>query len=124
MQLGRAVVTALLWTLVSAPSYAEGASKQAWLQRMKTTLPTKMCAEQQYFRQCFDVDARQCERTMASATRSCVREFESDIPDTLDRDAGRRWGKRLGQCAGGTYETSLTGQRIDDERCNNIDNWR
>lgn len=121
------------WTLavaatvvvVAAPSagLAEGMPKSQWFGQMEKALPNNFCAQQQYFRQCFEVDAKTCKSTLASATRECIGQIESDVPDELDGQSRQKWGERLGQCAGQTYETNLADKRIDSERCNDPDNW-
>jgi len=90
---------------------------------METAVPRNFCGEQQYFRQCFDVDANTCKRTMASASRDCIDQIESDVPAELDGQSRQKWGEPVGECAAQAYETSLASQRVDSERCNNADNW-
>lgn len=121
----RWTLPAVAVALAAAPGagLAEGTIKSRWLDQMEKALPSNFCAQQQYFRQCFEVDANTCKRTMASATRGCIDQIESDVPKELDGQTKRKWGERLGQCATENYQNQLSDQRIDSERCNNVDNW-
>ncbi len=122
------VAAPLLFGVLLAP-YAGMAqeatpSKSEWLNKMRTAVPTSFCRDKQYFRQCFDVERSTCEKTAASATRTCIRKLESEMPDTFNRERGRKWGQRLGECAGRAYEVSLSQKRIESDKCNNVENWR
>ena len=105
--------------------YAQKISKGEWLLGMKTGLPAYFCQEAQYFRECFTVDVIECENVASSATRLCLNELESQIPEILNQpNDGRFWGSKVGTCAGRTYETTLIKKRISSDKCNNISNWQ
>jgi len=122
---GHWAITTVALALLAAPALglAAGVAKSQWLDQMETAVPSNFCGEQQYFRQCFDVDANTCKRTMASAARDCIGQIESDVPAELDGQSRQKWGERVGECAAQAYETNLASQRVDSKRCNNADNW-
>ena len=100
-------------------------SKKSWIEGMTSALPTAFCNSSQYFRQCFHITAIECEETALSATRICIKENEDKIPDTLVQpEDGRKWGTKIGSCAGKAYELSLIKKRINNARCNNASNWQ
>ncbi|HBC58227.1 MAG TPA: hypothetical protein DCZ03_13795 [Gammaproteobacteria bacterium] len=117
------IFTTLL--LASVSIQAQEVSKEQWVAGMKTALPAHFCQQAQYFRQCFNVTAIECEEVAASTTRICLNELNSQIPITLvqPRD-GTMWGSKVGACAGTAYETSLIRKRIANDKCNNISNWQ
>lgn len=120
---GSIAVALVALLLTPGASLAAGVEKGRWFDQMEKAVPNNFCSEQQYFRQCFEVDAKTCQNTLAKATRDCIGQLESDVPDELDGEARQQWGERVGQCAGETYEASLADKRIDSQRCNNADNW-
>ncbi len=100
-------------------------SKAEWMDGMSTVLPTAFCAPAQYYRQCFEVTAPQCEEAAASATRVCLARHRDEIPAVLNQPQdGTRWGTVVGQCAGRAYEIALLKQRRADARCNDPSQWK
>jgi hypothetical protein len=100
-------------------------TKKDWINRMSTALPTVFCQEKQYFRQCFKITAEQCEETAASVTRICLNKSKNKIPEILIQPKdGAKWGTVVGQCAGETFELALMENRINNNKCNNIENWK
>lgn len=121
----RIFITCLLLSLSAVPSaYAQQISKAEWLLLMKTGLPAYFCQEAQYFRECFSVDVIECENVASSAARLCLNEFESQIPEVIGQpNESRSWGRKVGSCAGTTYESTLIKKRISSEKCNDMNNW-
>lgn len=100
-------------------------SKSDWYNGMSTALPTAFCNSNQYFRQCFSVSAQECEEIAASATRVCLNKNDKDIPSTLVQPKdGTHWGTVIGKCAGEAYEITLSKKRINNAKCNDINNWQ
>ena len=92
---------------------------------MTTALPTAFCNASQYFRQCFNVTAQECEETAASATRICLNKNKSKIPSVLQQPKdGTHWGTIIGSCAGEAYEITLIKKRINNRKCDNPANWQ
>lgn len=111
--------------LVSPLSHAVDVTKDQWITAMKTALPTAFCNSAQYFRQCFEVTATECEETAASATRVCLNKFSGQIPSILHQPQdGTEWGAKVGECAGNAYGVALTSKKISNARCNNPANWQ
>jgi len=104
---------------------AQEVSKEQWISAMKTALPAAFCNSSQYFRQCFDVTAIECEEAAASTTRLCLNELNNQIPEALIQPKdGTYWGTKVGECAGVAYETSLINKRISNKKCNDASNWQ
>jgi hypothetical protein len=104
---------------------AQEVAKDQWVAAMKTALPAAFCNSAQYFRQCFDVTAVECEEAAASTTRICLTELNSQIPNILIQPKeGTLWGTKVGECAGNAYETSLIKKRISNAECNDVSNWQ
>ena len=120
------ILTTIIFIAVSLnQAAAQNVSKDQWLTVMKTALPAALCNSAQYFRQCFDVTAMECEEAAASTTRICLADLESNIPEILvqPRD-GTYWGSKVGECSGNAYEVSLIKKRITSAKCNDISNWQ
>ena len=111
--------------LASLSLQAQEVPKEQWITAMKTALPAYFCHEEQYFRQCFEVSATECEDVAASTTRICLNEINSQIPAILVQpNDGSTWGTKVGTCAGSAYESTLIKKRISNEKCNNASNWQ
>ncbi len=111
--------------LTSASANPEEVSKDVWIDRMSTALPTAFCQRDQYFRQCFDVSQTECEETAMSASRVCLQKYKDQIPDIfIQPKDGTYWGRIIGSCAGEAYEMTLLKKRISNKRCNDPNNWR
>ena len=110
---------ALSCLLVSTPARGqEQVSKEQWIETMKTALPTVFCAEDQPFRTCFKVTQEECENAAASATRICLRKFQSKIPARLKQpEDGKKWGEQVGICAGNTYAAALNAKKLKTKEC-------
>jgi hypothetical protein len=115
----------IIVALLSTKSYAVEVAKQDWLIAMKSALPAAFCNSPMYFRQCFNVTAEQCEETAISATRICLKNNETNIPNILIQPQdGTHWGTVIGTCAGEAYEVALIKQKISNPKCSDATNWQ
>ena len=115
----------LLVLVLPATSWAQEVPKDKWLEVMTVTIPTYFCQAGQYFRECFDVTAEQCEQVAQSAARNCISKMEQQIPEKLRHPAdSRMWGTKLGNCAGIAYEGTLAGKHKSDPTCQDARNWQ
>ena len=100
-------------------------SKANWMSAIETALPTAFCNSNQYFRQCFNVTAQECEEVAASATRVCLNKNQSKIPSILIQpEDGTHWGTVIGSCAGSAYGASLSKKLVKNKKCDNQKNWQ
>ncbi|PKM46073.1 MAG: hypothetical protein CVV05_03575 [Gammaproteobacteria bacterium HGW-Gammaproteobacteria-1] len=105
--------------------HAAEVSKSDWISAMTTVLPTAFCNSSQYFRQCFNVTAQECEETAASAARVCLNKNKDQIPEVLHQPQdGTHWGTVVGACAGEAYELALVKKRISNSKCDDPANWQ
>lgn len=122
------IIRMLFCAVISAlPISAFGVevTKADWMSAMETAVPTAFCNSNQFFRQCFNVTAQECEETAASATRVCLNKNQRNIPSILVQPAdGTHWGTVVGSCAGTTYATTLSTKLVKNEKCNNPKNWQ
>lgn len=110
--------------LMSAQVSAVEIAKSEWMDRMTTGLPAYFCQSDQYFRQCFEVSAEQCEEAMSSATRLCLAKYSDEIPEVLVQpDAGTSWGSVVGRCVGETYDVTNAQKRKMDAVCMDPSHW-
>ncbi|MDH5571393.1 MAG: hypothetical protein OEY89_06480 [Gammaproteobacteria bacterium] len=112
----RAIIL-LAITILSSPIQAIEVTKNDWVAAMETALPTAFCNSAQYFRQCFNVTAQECEETASSATRICLNKNKNKIPEILQQPKdGTHWGTVIGACAGEAYEIALIIKRIKNKK--------
>ncbi|OGQ04190.1 MAG: hypothetical protein A2W61_08080 [Deltaproteobacteria bacterium RIFCSPLOWO2_01_44_7] len=103
---------------------AETLSKKEWGDAMKSGLPVLLCKRDEYFRDCFKISQEECEDIIASATRVCFKQIETQIPSKIvqPRD-GEKWGRKIGECVGVSAETTLTDDKISNKKCNDPNAW-
>lgn len=100
-------------------------SKEQFVEAMKTALPNAFCAEHQYFRKCFKVSEDDCIKEAMRATKTCLISMNEDLPPKLKQpDDGRKWGAKVGTCAGTGYETSLIKKKVDSADCKDTSKWK
>ncbi len=99
--------------------------REDWVSQMSDLLPAALCQDGSWFRSCFTSSAAQCHDTATTATASCLRQYEKQIPATLvqPRD-GTKWGQKVGECAGTLFEQQRKNQRVNSEACNDVTRWR
>ncbi len=115
----KTIATALLCLLAAAPAHAQQTVSRAdWMETMKTALPTAFCADDTPFRTCFEVTQEQCEETVASAVRVCLKKLQSKIPARLKQpEDGTKWGQKVGECAGNSYTAVLAKKKLKTKEC-------
>lgn len=117
----RFVIAMAFLMLGAAPSTI---AREAWISAIRTALPIAFCKPDQYFRQCFNVTQAECEQTALSATRVCLDDLKSQIPEVLKQPGdGAHWGAKVGQCAGSGYEVALSGKRVQSVKCDDPSAW-
>jgi hypothetical protein len=119
-----AITASLLLASLANSAYADQVKREDWIDAMKSALPMAFCAPEQYFRQCFQVTAEECEQAAAAATRICLNKNLKDFPAVFNQpDDGSHWGSVVGSCAGEAYEIHLMKKRINNKACNTPENW-
>jgi len=99
-------------------------SKERWLSDMRIVLPSLFCKDGTYFRECFKANATVCHSTATEATKSCLRQFEPEIPKQLQQpNDGTFWGNKVGVCAGTIFEITLKQSRVNNAKCNDPSLW-
>jgi hypothetical protein len=114
----------LVACLFVVPALSQEVAKSLWMDQMTTAVPALFCQEPQYFRQCFEVSAEECEELVISSTRVCLQRYDQQIPETLVQpNDGARWGNLVGSCVGRTYEIGFAERKVSDPRCNDPSQW-
>ena len=115
----------LLFVFVPSILQASSVSKESWMSQMEIALPAAFCSQQMYFRQCFEIDAIECEEMATSVNRLCLKKYKEAIPSSLEQPQdGKKWGTIIGQCAGGAFEAALSKKKINSAKCNDVNNWK
>ena len=122
----RTMLTVALATLVvGAALGTAGCKKQAskgyWIREMAKKLPRELCKDGTYFRECFQVSHQECLSVAREVTKECLEQVRSQLPKTLMQPHdGRRWGGKVGACAGTAFEKRLIKRRHVTARCAEI----
>lgn len=129
MNINRAAGLALILMLNGISGVVRAADiivgKDAWLSDIRNFLPSLFCKDGSYFRECFEANASVCHSTATESTETCMRQFESQIPEKLHQPSdGGLWGNKIGTCAGTVFEATLLKKRINNEKCNNPELWK
>ena len=94
-----------------------------WIEGMQSVLPGIFCKDKSYFRECFKVTVPECEAEAIRVTRVCLQSKKGEIEANLKKDGGKKWGEKVGECAGAAYEISLKDKRTDTPKCNDPSQW-
>ncbi|MBY0315970.1 MAG: hypothetical protein K2Q26_10645 [Bdellovibrionales bacterium] len=117
-------VLILLLSLTFAQAQSSTVEKGKFLEHMKSGLPNMLCAEESYFRKCFDISKRDCEKQAQKETKTCLNKLEKEIPKVINQpDEGSRWGASLGSCTGLALEKVFKNQRKNTPTCNDPSKW-
>jgi hypothetical protein len=80
-------------------------SKETWMKRLGKTAPDEVCA-QTFFASCYNMGKQKCMQTARPIIDQCMKELESSFPDHFDPESGEKWGRKVGECAGGRLATA------------------
>lgn len=111
-----------------APAPADDTSPGGkWISGMQSVLPSMFCKDKSYFRECFSVTQKECEQEAIRVTRVCLESKKDDIKNAFkdggSPEEGKKWGEKVGECAGTAYEVSLKDKRSNDPKCNDVSQW-
>ena len=111
----------LIWT---SGSNAQEVPKEAWVSQMESGMSAFFCQEGQYFHECFNGTAAQCNETMTELVGGCLERYEEQFPAAFKMpDDGAKWGQVIGSCAGSQYDVVRRSDRINSAKCNNPNEW-
>jgi hypothetical protein len=100
-------------------------TKEEWVSGMGDILPAYFCKNGWYYRSCFDISAEECHSVVTEATKSCLRQYSPQIPETLEQPKdGKEWGNKIGTCVGTIIEGASREKRISSEQCDDITKWK
>ena len=117
------IVLALL-AAAAGGAQAQALSRERWASMMREVMPQAFCQEGAYFRACFAQDAAGCARAANLAVDDCLRRHEAQIPPSLaNPDAGGRWSRVIGACAGTLFEMNSRRVKRNSAKCNDPDAW-
>jgi hypothetical protein len=117
------IVLALL-AAAAGGAQAQALSRERWASMMREVMPSAFCREGTYFRACFAQDAAGCAKAANLAVDDCLRQHGAQIPDTLKNpEAGSRWSRVIGACAGTLYEMHSRRVKRGSAKCNDPDAW-
>ena len=110
--------------LVAGPALSIEVTREDWIARQSTAIPSALCVQSQRFRECYYVSKAECTAVVKEATETCLLKFEPRLPDVLDsRGAIRFWGGALAACAGNSYENTMLGRRKPGNWCDDQTGW-
>jgi hypothetical protein len=106
--------------------HAESAvTKSKFVKEFTAGLPISFCESNTYFRKCFSFDEANCKKIASASIELCVKELEKEIPTNLASvDDGKKWGGKLGECAGRKFELDRMVKKVSSEDCSNPEKWK
>lgn len=98
--------------------------KDQWIKLFTSGFTPLVCDEKGYFRQCFKIDAAQCEKAALQATRTCLANLDARIPATITTmEQSQQTGGMVGRCAGTALEVQSISKKISTPKCQDVSNW-
>ncbi len=99
--------------------------KKLFLDEFKKGIPNSFCASGTYFRKCFELTEENCKAAVTAAATACIVASETEIPAQLQQPAdGQAWGKKIGSCVGGKFETDLAKSKLTAADCKDPTKWQ
>lgn len=82
---------------------------------MKRALPAQIC-DSTIFSSCFDVSREQCVEVAAPIVEQCADEWTEKLPPEIGMSDGAKYGREVGECAGGRlYEVQARSFELDHD---------
>ncbi|NND66138.1 MAG: hypothetical protein HKN19_01005 [Halioglobus sp.] len=118
------VLVFFLALVAAGPALSIEITREDWLARQSTAIPTALCMQSQRFRECYSVTKAECTEVVKAATQTCLLKFEPRLPEVLDtRGHIRFWGGALAACAGTSYESTMADRRKSGNWCDDQTGW-
>ncbi|ARG97003.1 hypothetical protein [Legionella micdadei] len=92
-----------------APAFADGLSKDDWINSLKDLAPAAVCKS---FVQDNDLSKRlkeanisydKCLTLIPTSFDKCQAKYYSQIPDKITKKEAEKWGNNIGMCIGGDF---------------------
>ena len=104
------------------PSMVENVMpKKDWIAHINNSLPGLLCDHNQYFVQCFQVNAKECTEFTQLLVQACLNNVALALPPELDPQQGEYWGQIVGRCSYDLYEKFMHEKKRDLPNCNKIE---
>ncbi|MEO5358922.1 MAG: hypothetical protein H7843_00590 [Nitrospirota bacterium] len=113
------LVSILMFPATTTAQAGNAVAKENWTGQMSIVLPGIMCAENQYFRKCFNLNQTGCNNEATQAVKSCLTKYAAEIPTTLSPRDGEHWGSKISGCVYETIKSNLK-TTIDSDECNDL----
>lgn len=123
------IITIILISLFYASqSFSKDAetTKEIWSVLMLGAIPEQFCSTETYFSDCFKLSNNDCKYFISVSANNCIKKYDSEIPDIMNKAMGTKWGGIIGYCTGSIFETALTqeGKKIDSKECSDFESWK
>lgn len=96
-------------------------AKKDWIDKVQRDLPAKLCQEDKYFMQCFEVTQPDCLNFTKLLMEACLNNASMNLPLSLDEKQDEYWGQMIERCSKDMYEKfMLPKKRAHLPQCNEI----
>lgn len=107
--------------LCSFQVFAVDVEKDDWIDSMKTILPSAFCQDNTIFRTCYKQSEEKCHEIATQTTSSCLMQLSPQFPPIFHQpEDGKKWGTKVGGCAGTLFGISSKENRINNPQCKNL----
>lgn len=95
-----------------------------WADLLRARLPSLICRDHWYVRQCFSVSAEECGSTVVSALNGCLVDYSGKMPPVMrSKEESAEWGETITKCLGVRFEERMKQHKIFSPRCSNPSVW-
>jgi hypothetical protein len=112
--------------LIAAASNADtpGFTRSQWADLLRARLPSLICREHWYVRQCFSVSETECGSTVTSAFDACLKQYSNTMPlEIRSKEESAEWGKTITSCLGVRFEKVMIRHKKSSTQCANPGIW-
>lgn len=103
---------------MQAETNAQELTQEQWVERFGATLPSFICRENWYFRQCFLVAPTRCLAESQTAAKTCLDRAKGEMPSVIrSKEESARLGAQIASCTGALLENKLKPVKSSSARC-------
>ena len=86
-------------------------------------LPKVLCESKQLYRECYAVNAEECNTLITLSAEACWKTFEKKMTADKTLNELAEVGNQIGQCTGTLYDMMLQKAKKADLKCLNDSKW-
>lgn len=120
----RRCIACMILMAAASSADAPGFTRAKWADLLRARLPSLICREHWYVRQCFSVGASECESAVMSDFDGCLQQYSDTMPQKIrSKEESADWGKTITSCLGVRFEQKMKQHKKSSAQCTATGVW-